>query len=187
MDINAAFTEKVHRGIFNPVARHLANPNTAEDRMQEGLALTWDQYRRRAEEGRVLDDALLVHIAKLKATDLGRSIVPAQGHPRRDAMDPRNFHCGRVELCVFDELGHAVLGSMNPEPKLQGAIDLESWLTGLTEKDQAIVTAKAEGWTLKEIAASVGMSFSGVRGRLQRLGQELAAWAGLPVPGAAAA
>lgn len=43
-EINAAFEQYVRAGIFAPVACHLTNPDTAEDRMQDALALTWEMY-----------------------------------------------------------------------------------------------------------------------------------------------
>ena len=183
MSVNATFTQKVRRGIFNPAVRHLSNPVTREDRLQEGICLAWDQYRRRAEEGRFLDDALLVHICRLRAVDLNRSIVPASRRSRRrDVLDPRAFSDGKVELSVFDETGHAVLGCPDPEPKLNGALDLEKWLATLPLKDRQIVAGRAEGMTLKQIGRQIGMSFSGVRGRLQKLGAELARRMGVPPP-----
>ncbi len=56
-EIRESFDQKVRRGMFDPVGRHLSNPDTAEDRLQEGLAQTWELYQRacwRGEEpGRV--------------------------------------------------------------------------------------------------------------------------------------
>ncbi len=75
--INATFTNKVRRGIFNPVARNVSGYVDAEDRLQDAIAQTWQLYRRNAEAGRILDDALLVRHCKLRAIDPGRSIVRA--------------------------------------------------------------------------------------------------------------
>jgi hypothetical protein len=38
--IRSSFDQKVRSGIFNPILRHLAG-DIAEDRLQEGIGLTW--------------------------------------------------------------------------------------------------------------------------------------------------
>ena len=194
MDIKTEFEEKVRRGIFRPVARHLTNPNTAEDRMQEAVCMTWDTYRRYAEEkGKILDDALLVHICRLKATDLDRHFVPANGRRRRDVMNPRCYHAGEVEVLRLDmvaedaegygycpqPIGFAEEGLMSPERKWASALDLEDWLEELPERDQTIMTGKMLGETNGEIGAEVGLSHSSVCRRAKELGLKLAARAGI--------
>ena len=92
-EIRAAFDEKVRRGMFDPVARHLANPDTAEDRMQEALALTWEMYQDRiVNRSLVLDDAILVHAAKQRACDLSRHLVRDGKCKVHDAMSERAYH-----------------------------------------------------------------------------------------------
>ena len=75
-DITKTFGEEVRRGMFRPVARHLTNPDTAEDRMQEGLALTNEMYQRYAlEKDVILDDGNLLHACRQRAVDLSRQLV----------------------------------------------------------------------------------------------------------------
>lgn len=98
-ELNAAFTEKVKRGMFDPVARHLTNPDTAEDRMQEALALTWEMEQDRiVNRGLVLDDAILVHAAKQRAGDMSRHLVRDGKCKVHDAMSERDYHAGLVEV-----------------------------------------------------------------------------------------
>lgn len=103
-EINAAFTEKVKAGMFNPVARHLTNPDTAEDRMQEALALTWEMYRDRiVNRDLVLDDGILVHACRQRACDLSRQLVRANGtHRYRDAMNERAYRYRGAEIMCLD-------------------------------------------------------------------------------------
>ena len=76
--IRSSFDEKVRRGMSRPITRRL-HADMAEDRSQEALALVYMQYRRHAEQGHVLDDALLVHAARLRAEDLSRTVVGCDG------------------------------------------------------------------------------------------------------------
>ena len=180
--IQHEFTQKVCKGIFRPVKRHLSETAIDNDRYEEGLASAWNLYSKKATVGETVPDAILVHHCRLRATDLSRNLVGNGGRRREDVLDPRSYSRGKVELANFGEVGHAVLGQTSPEGDLVSALDLQAWLLELADKDRKIVTGKAEGLTLKEIGRKVGMSFSGVRGRLQRLGEELAERAGLPVP-----
>jgi len=102
-ELSRSFNDKIRRGMFKSVARHLTNPDTAEDRMQEGLALTWEMYQRYAlEKDVVLDDAVLVHACRQRACDHGRTLVRDGKCRLHDAMSERAYHAGRVEVFRLD-------------------------------------------------------------------------------------
>ena len=70
-EVNQAFAEKVERGIFNPVRRHIKIEHEAEDRWADALAQTWRMYSRYAlDKDTVLSDAILVHSCRQRAVDL---------------------------------------------------------------------------------------------------------------------
>ena len=72
-EINSLFTDKVRRGIFKPVARHLTDEATAEDRLQSAICMTWLMFARyAAERNVVLSDGILVHSCRQRAVDLDR-------------------------------------------------------------------------------------------------------------------
>ena len=189
-EINAAFEEKVRAGMFNPVARHLTNPDTADDRMQEGLALNRKMYRDRiVNRGLVLDDAILVHACRQRACDLSRQLVRANGtHRYRDAMNERAYHDGKVDVLRLDawveddsedekrpeQIGLAQEECCSPEHKMNSAIDLEEWLGGLSDRDYSIMQARIGGYSLHRIASDLGVSTSPVFARAKKLGLELA-------------
>ncbi len=194
IDINDLFAQKVARGIFDPVARHITG-NDREERLAEAVAMTFELFARKARAGVLLDDALLVHHCRLRAVDLGRQLVHG-GQRKRDVMDPRNYHQGRVEVLHLDGLPdedgafpgeedlavHAALVdglTRDPRPELDSALDLTSWLATLPAGDQAMLAARYEGRTLDEIAKVRGVTISPVFQRLKRLGAELAARAGV--------
>jgi hypothetical protein len=188
-EINQKFAEKVARGIFRPVIRHITG-NDPEERLAEAVALTFELYAKKARAGVELDDALLVHHARLRAVDLGRQLVRS-GQRKRDALDPRNYHQRRVEILRIDGLpdedgtfrreedAEMVIGladglAQDPTPKIIGALDLASWADTLAPGDRAVLAARYEGHTLKETAEAMGSTISPVFARLKRLGTELA-------------
>jgi hypothetical protein len=192
-DVKHMFEEKYRRGIFNPVARHLRE-DIAEDRLAEGIAMAFYQYKEKATDGHVMDDALLVHIAHLRSIDLGRRVAGSQGaRPAADVYTEANYKSGHVELLHIDGLldddgddeqpliGWAELEVRNPVRGIVSAIDLERWLLSLDAADRLLLALRQSGHTLGGIAAAVGTSTSTVFKRLGQLGHELAEMAELEV------
>ena len=196
-EINATFTEKVRAGMFAPVARHLTNPDTAEDRMQEALSLTWEMYRDRiVNRGLVLDDGILVHACRQRAVDLDRSFVRAEGTRRlEDAMDPRAYQRGRVEVLRLDawveddsedeshphQIGFSEELCTSPERKLNSAIDLDAWLDGLSARDYSLMEGRMAGYELERIGHDLGYSIPTTCRRVKKLGLDLAKRAGVHI------
>jgi hypothetical protein len=194
--INEQFAEKVANGIFKPVIRHISG-NDPEERLAEAVAMTFELYARKARQGVLLDDALLVHHCRLRAIDLGRQLVHG-GQRKRDALDPRNYHQGRVEILRLDgvadedgelpgeEQGDLVIGlaeglADDPSAKIISAIDLASWAGTLPSADRAVLAARYQGHTLQEMAEAMDSSISAIFSRLKRLGGELAQRAGVTI------
>ena len=138
VDAKQRFADKVRRGIFGPVARHLRE-DLAEDRLAEGVGMAFEQYVRSAAEGRPMPDALLVRACHMRAIDVGRRLAGADGvRPKQDVYDERSFAAGHVELLRLDGLlddggeeqgllGWAEPDAPNPARMLASAIDLEGW------------------------------------------------------------
>jgi len=159
----ATFGHKVAAGIFDPVARHLRE-DIREDRLAEGIGLTFEIYLRYVDRGFVLDDALLVHACHMRAIDLSRRLAGAAGsQPKKDVFDERNYHDGKIEVFYLgiesDEedsaLGYAAPLTANPTGHILSALSLEDWLSGLCERDQALLALRQAGHTLTEIAAGI--------------------------------
>jgi hypothetical protein len=183
------FGRKVERRIFEPVRRLLHAEQ--DDRMQEGIGMTWEQYQAKAEKtGEAMDDALCVHVCKLRAADFGRHLV-RRTHTLRDASDQRNYHLGRTELLHLDGLpdddGHfedeaacalelepVKYLSTSPEEGIHSAIDLLDWLRTLDAGDVELLVLRQMGHTIEEIAAATGKSMTAAFKRLRELGYELA-------------
>jgi len=193
-DVDRSFAEKIHAGIFEPVDRFLTNRETAEERLQDAICQTWWMFRRYVtEKGRVLDDAVLVHSCRQRATDLRRHFVPANGTRRyQDVYDPRAYRDGRVVLLrldgIFEDpaLDKSVVGlakamSTNPEDRLNEALDLQSWFVALGARDQTIMAGQMIGLTYKQMSTELGLSGSHICQEARRLGLELASRAGVAI------
>ena len=191
-ELRLAFDAKVRKGIFAPVGRHLPD-DVREDRLQDGICMTWAMFERYAERGEVLNDAILVHACRLRATDASRYYVPADGQRKKDVFDPRSYMSGKVEVLRLDgiddtngsdatsSLGYADVYADDPTTKLMSALDLSAWLVELPEEDQELLALRASGYTLEETGLRMGMSTSFAFGRSRRLGEELAERAGVSI------
>jgi hypothetical protein len=196
-EINAAFTEKVRKGIFNPVARHLTDLALAEDRLQTAICMTWEMFSRyAAEKNVVLSDGILVHSCRQRAVALNRDFVPADGRCRcHDVLDPRAYRDGKVEILHLDgfkpedyrendralEIAFAEAMALRPERKMNSAIDLEAWVGNQTSCDQLILEKKMEGYGLEQIAYELDLPVWKVFDRAKKLGLELAGKMGVHI------
>jgi len=190
--IRSSFNQKIRNGMFRPIVRRL-HADIAEDRSQDALGLVYQQYVRHAEQGHILDDALLVHAARVRAEDLSRQVVLCGGKARKTcAMDPRNYFEGKTEVLRLDQLlqdkeecellGLAESLAANPLRKIVSAIDLEAWISSLPEDDQVLLSMRMAGHRLKSIARRLGIRTEKAWSRCQRLGHELAERAQLEIP-----
>lgn len=174
------FAAKVACGIFRPVARHLRE-DLREDRLAEGIGLTFEVYQRYAERGVFIDDALLVHACRLRAIDLGRHVAHG-AQSKRDVLDERNYHEGKVEVLHLglepgeDDgwIGFAPQLNTNPTSHIVSAISLERWLSSLPPRDRLILSLRQAGHPRRGIGLQTGSSTSAVFQRLRELGTELA-------------
>jgi hypothetical protein len=191
--IRSSFDLKIRSGMFKPITRRL-HADMAEDRAQEGLALTYEIYRQHALQGDVLDNALLVFSARVRAEDLGRNVVRCNGRARKFCvMDERNYHEGKVEMLrlsgiLADQqneenvLGLAEVLAANPVRKIVSAIDLQAWLAELSAEDRQLLSMRMAGCGWNEIGNELAISGSTAWARCRRLGYELAERAQLEIP-----
>jgi hypothetical protein len=190
--IRSSFNEKIRNGMFRPIVRRL-HADIAEDRSQDALGLVYQQYVRHAEQGHILDDALLVYAARVRAEDLSRQVVLCGGKARKTcAMDPRNYCEGKVEVLRLDKilddkeecrlLGLADFMVANPTRQIVSAIDLEAWMSSLPDDDQVLLSMRMAGHRLKSIGKKLGIRTERAWSRCRQLGYELAERAQLDVP-----
>jgi len=190
--IRSCFDQKIRSGMFRPIVRRL-HADIAEDRSQDALGLVYQQYRRHAEQGHILDDALLVYAARVRAEDLSRQVVLCDGKARKTcAMDPRNFYEGKVEVLRLDKifedkeecrlLGLADFMVANPTHQILSAISLAAWMSSLPDDDQVLLSMRMAGHRLKSIGKKLGIRTEKAWSRCRQLRYELAERAQLDVP-----
>ena len=197
-EFSVAFAEKVKRGIFKPVARHITGP-AAEDVLQDGICQTFEMAARYAARGVVLNDAILVHSCRQRAQDLKRRFVKTDAQPARDVLHPMNYTQGKVEVYRLDGMldddggflpesdaeacvpGLATALQNDPTRAIISAVDLEAWVASLPDADQELLALRQAGSTLKESAEKLGVSISTVWARLKKLGLALSDRSGIAI------
>ncbi len=194
--VNEQFDRLMRKGAFKPILRFVTGAD-AEDRLQEGIAQTFEFALRKAARGELMDDPLVVYAARLRALDIRRQFVKG-GQPRRDALHRANYTDGRTEVLHLDGLGDESEGwpregdvglqvawsaalTENPTDKLNSAIDLNAWLASLGAGDRALLADRLAGLSLQEVADRADLPLTVAFRRLRRLGEGLAARAGIKV------
>ena len=190
-----AFEQLVRSGLFSSVRATLTNEDGADDRLQEGVAWAWREFVRHGAEGKSQDPALLKHICRLRAQDLGRQLVTDGTHRYRDAFDRRAYRDGLVTVerlhspidDADDDSGDTLIEASlaaqhDPEDWMNSHVDLETWWRRhLNEDERQLIKARWEGYSLSEIAAEFGKDISTACRRIRNIGRDLAKRAGLPV------
>jgi hypothetical protein len=194
--VNQQFDRLVRKGAFNPIFRFITGAD-ADDRLSEGIAMVYEAALRKAARGVLMDDALVVYAARVRAIEIRRQFVKG-GQPRRDVLHRANYTDGRTQVFHLDGLldedegrqGEGDVGiqaawlaatSMDPAEQLAAAIDLDTWLAGLGAADRELLAGRLAGHTLQELAWRTDASVSSTFKHLRELGKELAEHAGIVV------
>ncbi|MEI8259829.1 MAG: hypothetical protein WCJ30_29580 [Deltaproteobacteria bacterium] len=191
--LRESFSKLVVSGAFRRGLGRIVRDD--EDKLWDAVDQTYELARRNWQRGRVLPEAILVRYAQWRAGDHGRQFVPADGAQRLcDAMNPHAYHLGRVEVHhvdFFDQgdhdhheddaLGLAVAECPNPARKLNSAIDLDAWLSGLAGRDRVLLAMREAGCTLDEMSVATSRDPTTVCTRITALGHELAQRVGVEV------
>ena len=194
--VNEQFSRLMRKGAFNPIRRFITGAD-ADDRLAEGIAMSFEAALRKADQGVQMDDALVIHAARLRAIEIRRQFVKG-GQPRRDALHRANFTDGRTEVLHLDgledeadgwpregdvglQIAWAAALTHDPCEKIHSALDLDAWLTDLGDGDRAILGDRLAGMSLQEVADRADISLTAAFQRLRRLGEQLAAHAGIEI------
>jgi hypothetical protein len=187
--VHQQFDRLMRKGAFNPIRRFLTGAD-ADDRLAEGIAMSYEAALRKADQGELVADAIVILAARLRAIEIRRQFVKG-GQPRRDALHRANYTDGRTEVFHLDGLmddagewhgeGNVDLQvawlaatSLDPAEQLAAAVDLDSWLTGLPSADRELLAGRMAGFSLQELASHTDRSITSVFQRLRDLGTDLA-------------
>jgi len=160
--IRSSFDLKIRSGMFKPITRRL-HADMAEDRAQEGLALTYEIYRQHALQGDVLDNALLVCLrpSSVRKTWTQRGSLQRQSEEvLRDGREELPRGQGRDAAPERHPGGPAKRGERaracrgpSGEPGAQNrlGIDLQAWLAELSAEDRQLLSMRMAGCGWNEI------------------------------------
>lgn len=194
--VQQQFSALMQKGAFEPIRRFLTGAD-ADDRLAEGIAMTYEAALRKAEQGVAMDDALVVYAARLRTVEIRREFVKGR-QPRRDVMCHANYVDNKVQVLHIDgfedetdgwpregdvglQVAWAAALTNDPSEKLDSALDLGAWLATLNLGDRRLLADRLAGMSLQEVANRTDTSVTGAFQRLRRLGEGLAANAGIGI------
>jgi len=193
VDARGRFQAIVASGALKACERHVAGAYDSDERIAEGLAMTWDWYRKQIALGRDPELALVRHCCKCRTVDRSHRLDSGdRRHWTSDvyAKQGRNgVELRRLQLVDLEDdrveqdpnLGLAEPGCQDPTEKLDSAIDLEAWLKHLSARDRTLLAMKQAGYGLEEIGRKLKTTSSTAWKHGRELGAELAERAGITI------
>jgi DNA-directed RNA polymerase specialized sigma24 family protein len=187
------FTALIEQGVFRACERHVMNAYDAEERVQEGLGLTWKWYQQEIAKGHQPDLALVRHACNRRTVDRSHRLDSGdRRHWTSDVYAKQGRHgveLRRLQLVDLEDdrveqdpnLGLAEAGCQDPTEKLDSALDLEAWLKQLSARDRTLLAMKQAGCGLEEIGRKLKTTSSTAWKHGQELGTELAERAGVKI------
>ena len=194
-EVNQNFSMMYCQGVFNPVKRHLSWMTDPEDRFQDAICMTWQDYVSATRKHKKLGPGAWVKQMQRRAGDLSRRFTGGQGR-RRDAMGELAYLQDGIETLQLgsphtqdDQSSEAwtyleavsLERSGRAEEHIISSLDLEAWIESLAADQKIIMRGKYAGLTDREIAAEVRCSREKVIYQTKRLGRELAERMGVEI------
>jgi DNA-directed RNA polymerase specialized sigma24 family protein len=193
VDARARFHAIIASGALKACERHVAGAYDAEDRIAEGVAMTWKWYQQQVALGRDPELALVRHCCKCRTVDRSHRLDSGdRSHWPQDIYNMqgrRGVELRRLQIVddVDDRveedanLGLAEPGCADPTEKLDSAIDLEDWLGELSAHERTLLAMRQAGYGLVETGTKLKSTASTVWKHTQELGRELAERAGVTI------
>lgn len=193
VDARAQFAALIDCGVFKPCERFVCRDQDYEERVQEGLGLTYRWYAQQVAAGTTPDLALTRHACHMRMID--RSHRLDSGDRRHWTSDVyamqgrRGVELRRLQL-VDDaddrleedpHLGLAEPGAQDPSEKMNSALDLEAWLKQLSADDRRLLAMKQAGYGLEAIGKKLKLTSATTWKYGQQLGHDLAERAGITI------
>jgi biotin operon repressor len=193
VDARRKFGALVAAGALKACERHVAGAYDAEERIAEGVAMTWAWYVKQIALGREPQLALVRHCCRMRTVDRTHRLDSGDHtHWQQDVF----YQQGRngVELrrlvlleCEDDRveedpnLGLAAPGCADPSDHMNSALDLEAWLGQLSAQERQLLALRQAGYGLEVIGRRLKCTSSTTWKNLQDLGRELADRAGITI------
>lgn len=193
VDARGRFHAIVASGALKACERHVAGAYDSDERIAEGLAMTWDWYRKQIALGREPDLALVRHCCRMRMIDRSHRFAPCDGARwSRDVycmQGRRGVELRRLQLVDHrddrveedEALGLAEAGCQDPTEKLDSALDLEAWLGDLSAPERTLLAMRQAGHGLEAIGKKLKATSSTIWKQSQQLGAELAERAGVKI------
>lgn len=170
-EVNQIFSQYTAT-LYNAAKRMIDKRNPQyEDKVQDLIILAYEEFIKKANEGKIMDLPLVIYYMKLRKKEVQIEMRGCSRTNKTDVFNKRNYYEGKLELhsidnTVFNGEGDTYADIIQDESSLEDylhyKIDLDARLSKLSEKERIVFMMKNEGYNDKEIAHAVSASIESV-------------------------
>jgi DNA-directed RNA polymerase specialized sigma24 family protein len=177
-ELNQIFAE--YTSTLYKAARRMINKNHSqyEDKVQDLIVLAYEEFIRKANEGKIMDLPLVIHFMKLRKTEVQIEMRGYSRTNKTDVFNKRNFYQGKIEVYsidnpIFDEENDSyadIISDDNDfESEISFKIDFQNKFFQLSEIEKTILDMKFNGYDDDEISEYLSIRVQTVKNTLSRL------------------
>jgi len=149
-----------------------------EDKVQDLVVLAYEEFTRKANEGKIMELPLVIHYMKFRKAEVQIEMRGYSRTSKTDVFNKRNFYEGKTELYsidnpVFDGEGDTyadiIRDESDCEREVSFKIDVQQKLCTLSENERLILDMKVYGYENDEISQWLSVNVQTVKNALPRL------------------
>lgn len=149
-----------------------------EDKVQDLVVLAYEEFTRKANEGKIMDLPLVIHYMKFRKAEVQIEMRGYSRTSKTDVFNKRNYYEGKMELYsihnpVFDGEGDTyadvIPHDKDVEDELNFNIDLQRQLSVLTKTDRTIFEMKVAGFDDEAVVRTLSIQPHTLKVALDRI------------------
>jgi len=153
-----------------------------EDKVQDLVILTYEEFKRKAEQGTIMSLPLLIHFMKLRKPEVQLEMRGDSRTHKKDVFNKRNYYEGKLELYSIDNhlniesnetFAESIKDDKNLEEEISFHLEYQERLASLHTNEQTILQMKMNGYQDYEIAQIMCIQSSTVRSTIQNIASRM--------------
>ena len=174
--INSQFNQYA-KTLYAAASRMLDKRNPQhEDKVQDLVILTYEEFKRKAENGTIMSLPLLIHFMKLRKPEVQLEMRGDSRTHKKDVFNKRNYYEGKMELYSIDNPINRVSGETfaetirdekNVEEEISFQLEYQERLASLHTHEQTILQMRMNGYTNQEIAQALSVESDTIKNTLE--------------------
>jgi DNA-directed RNA polymerase specialized sigma24 family protein len=179
-ELNKQFTSYAET-LYAAAKRMLDKRNPMyEDKVQDLVILAYEEFKRKAEQGTIMNLLLLIHFMKLRKPEVQLEMRGDSRTHKKDVFNKRNYYEGKYELysidnTINDESGETFAESIpdehNHEEEIIFHLDYQTTLASMQKVEETVVQMRLHGFENYEIAQSLNVHSSTIQQTLDHLSE----------------